>query len=101
MLSNPYIFNSKIFPDFEIGIPNKLIKIKYNDGKCYKCNKINLIPYKDDKSIFYCLNCKDYVLLYEYISEYKIKEKIKEKIDIQTKVMKIDDFLEKQFSETI
>ena len=49
----------------------QLIKVSYNNEKCYKCNESkNLTAITNDcGSLSYCKICNIYVILFEYIEE--------------------------------
>ena len=49
----------------------KLIKVVYNDGKCYECDGENLDIKKN--GVARCLDCSIEVVIYDYITkdEYK------------------------------
>ena len=50
----------------------KLIKVVYNDGKCYKCNGNNLTEVKKDGES-HCLDCSIDIIVFDYytIEEYE------------------------------
>jgi late competence protein required for DNA uptake (superfamily II DNA/RNA helicase) len=57
------------------------IRVSYNNEKCYKCNKNNLIPItNEDSSVSYCKNCNIKVLTHEFINEDVYNKKIEENV---------------------
>ena len=50
----------------------KQIKVVYNEGKCYKCDGINLTKIKEDGTSF-CKDCLKDIVVFEYIpvKDYK------------------------------
>ena len=64
--------SSKVIPT-----ENKLIKVVYNECKCYKCDGVNLLPVTEGGgSIAQCLDCSIEVILFDYISIEEYKRKI-------------------------
>lgn len=60
--------------------PKKYIKVLFNDGKCYKCNKNDNLHAVVD-NISYCGNCKINVRIIKYVDE---KEYLKMVVDEPT-----------------
>jgi len=71
-----FFSNNKIVPIVE---PN-IIKISYNDGKCFYCNSNDMIIYGAKNNLSYCKRCDKYLLLFELISKDKYKKLIQDKL---------------------
>jgi hypothetical protein len=56
----------------------KKIKITYNDGKCYICNKDNNLSAitNDGGSLSYCNTCNKQILIFEYVDENNYEDRI-------------------------
>lgn len=82
----------------------KLIKVLYNDGKCYECNGDNFLDIKKDGTVR-CLNCSIDVVIFDYITkdEYKhffcfspknVKKEVKDVPSVNTKILQAGTTLE-------
>ena len=74
--------NNKIQPIIE----NKIIKISYNNEKCFSCNSNDMIMeevLEQNVKNHFCKRCNKNVLLYEYISKEKYKQIIEENIKLK------------------
>lgn len=71
-----FFSNNKIVPIVE---PN-IIKISYNDEKCFYCNSNDMIIDGAKNNLSYCKRCDKYLLLFEFISKDKYKKLIQDKL---------------------
>jgi hypothetical protein len=91
MFGNIFAPSARIVPVTE---PN-LIRVSYNNEKCYKCNKnTDLTPITNDgEPVSFCKNCKTNVLLYEYIPKEQYLKNIKNALNVRINTNKFEDFL--------
>ena len=71
------MFSNKIVPITE----KTIVKISYNDEKCFYCNSYDMIINNGVKNnLSYCKRCNKHVLLAEYITKDKYKKIIDDRI---------------------
>lgn len=69
--------NNKVVP---VVNEKSLVKISYNDEKCFYCHSNDMIVNDlQKKNLSYCKRCEKYVLLFEYVSSDKYKNIIESK----------------------
>ena len=62
---------------------NQPIKVDYNNGKCYKCNKTDkLQPLLEEGGRFvFCMRCKVNLILYDVLTEDEYSKIVLEKMN--------------------
>jgi len=73
-----FFSNNKIVPIVE----KNVIRISYNDEKCFYCNSNDMIINGARNNLSYCKRCDKYLLLFECISKDKYKNLIRDKLFI-------------------
>jgi hypothetical protein len=84
-----FFSNNKIVPIVE----KNVIRISYNDEKCFYCNSNDMIINGVKNNLSYCKRCDKYLLLFECISKDKYKNIIGDRLLDDIKKTNFEGFI--------